>query len=107
MKGVHTLARQPTMISLDVNEKKGLFTIDPYGVYLSNGDTVRFNAAGRIFKVLFHGESPFREQRISDGGPVGTVKSNAGGNYPYAVAIVSRSGEEVFLEAHCPSIIVQ
>ncbi len=101
------MAKPPTMISLDVNEKKGLFTIDPYGVYLSKGDTVRFNADGRIFRVLFHRESPFREQGISDGGPVGTVKSNAEGHYPYAVAIVSRSGNEVFLEADCPSIIVQ
>ena len=95
------------MISLDVNEKKGLFTIDPYGVYLAKGDTVRFNADGRIFKVLFHGESPFREEGISDGSPLGTLKANAQGHYSYAVAIVSRSGKEVFLEPDCPTIIVQ
>jgi hypothetical protein len=95
------------MISLDVNEKKGLFTINPYGVYLSKGATVQFGADGRVFKVLFHGESPFREQEISDGSPVGTLKPNAPkGHYRYAVAIVSRTGNEVFLEPDCPSIIV-
>lgn len=97
-----------TMISLSVNEKNGLFTIDPYGVYLSRGGAVRFDAGGRVFKVLFHGESPFREQSISDGKPVARLRSNVEeGHYSYAVAIVSADGNKVFLEPDCPSIIVQ
>jgi hypothetical protein len=58
--------------------------------------------------VLFHGESPFREPVISDQSPVGTLKASTGkGHYPYAVAVLSRRGDKLFLEPDCPSIIVQ
>ena len=100
-------------IPISLKEVRGMITIDPYGVYMSAktkapNNKALFDAGGRVFQLVFHGASPFNQDTISDTTGVVTIRDRAEpGNYRYAVAILSSSGDEVFLEADCPTIIVQ
>jgi hypothetical protein len=99
-----------TKIDFDVNEVTGVFTITPYqlDVYIATNDTVKFNETkSRKFKIVFHGQSPLKEKKISH------KKDKSGldpgvkpGAYRYALAILHANGDELFLEPDCPSIIV-
>lgn len=92
---------------MNVDERSGVFTFDPYGLYVNDGDTVHFNELrSRSFKIVFHGDTPLKKTKISHTDPDSDLKARVKpGVYTYAVAILGSRGE-LFLEADCPSIIV-
>ena len=101
------MATSAKTIVIHLNESSGEITIEPYGIYLLDGERVRFETDGHVFKLAFHDGSPFGGKEISKENPVGLLRPAVPkGHYTYAVAVVSKDGRDVFLEADCPSIIV-
>ena len=95
---------------IDLDVVTGRFIITPYelDMFIKTNDTVEFKEKkSRRFWIVFHGASPLKEKNISDKNPKsGLDPAVIEGAYPYAVAILSSKNNELFLQAHCPSIIV-
>ncbi len=98
----------PKLIRL--NTLNGKISVMPYNLdmFIKQKDTVEFKEGkSRKFWVVFLGASPLKQKNISH------LNSKSGldpvvieGVYPYAVAILGSKNNRLFLDVHCPSIIV-
>ncbi len=107
---------EPKIVRIEVDTKSRNMTYTPSVLHATGDDRVQWLCASGNFTLAFADDTPFDKVQIrgsrrahSRGEHIYTaeerIKDDAHGVYPYSVAVAVDG--EVFLDAHCPIIIIQ